>query len=968
MRIMLAALMTSTALVGFASAALAADKLIDGSDEQFTTLESFEKITVGDVATGSLTISNGGQVAASDLVAVGWQAGSKGTITVSGAGSSLTQTTVDFTDLVIGAAGTGALYVLDGAQVVTNQRLIVSRYAGSGGSVTISGGGSKFTSAKNVYIANGEASATLSVLAGGEFHTDGRLQVAESTDSRGTITVSGAGSKLTAVAGINLGDGGTGIMEVSDGGLVQSSGRISIGRFRTGIATVTGTGSRLTGKSLVVGDTSSSTVKGTVNVVAGGQVDIATTIALGQDSTANGTLTISGAGSKVSAGSGTSVGVAGKGTLTISDAGELSSGGTVAFGADASSEGIGSITGTGSTLSAQNVVVAKSGDGSLTVSKGGTLKADTLDIAQTFATHGALNIGAASGESAAEAGTIATRNGTPTEITFGIGNGKIVFNHTETAYDFDANVSGDGTISQEAGYTTLTGDYSGFTGFGSVSGGTLDVATAFVGAMNVLSGGTLTGSGSVGALNFASGSTYRVDAGSGQTLTSTGTITLDAGSALAVEFSKASGVWQPITLLSGASLAGTFDTTNQDDFTFLNFSLDYSATSVLLNVARNGVAFSSVAITPNQKSVAGAVDALGTGNAIYDAFALLQSEDDARNALDQLSGDAHASLQGTTILNAGFARDIVGSRLDAGDTSNTGVLSEVDIGDGSPPIVLPTATGTGMWAQTYGAFGKVQGDATSAGQETLSGGLFLGAETDDFHGFKAGVLAGYGRTHTTADARNASADVDSYTLGAYAGRYFGPVHTKFAATYAVNAVGSQRDIAFGVFSDTVKANYLSRTFQVLGEVGYRFGDDKAWQEPFIGAEILNLQTFGFTESGGAAALSVGSASQTLGVTTVGVRAGGEIGTTEDGTTISYNAALGWRHAFGELASQTTSAFASGGPSFSVVGTPIAQDTALIEAGLDFDLSGSADLSLTYRGEFSQRALSNGLSARLSGKF
>lgn len=61
--------------------------------------------------------------------------------------------------------------------------------------------------------------------------------------------------------------------------------------------------------------------------------------------------------------------------------------------------------------------------------------------------------------------------------------------------------------------------------------------------------------------------------------------------------------------------------------------------------------------------------------------------------------------------------------------------------------------------------------------------------------------------------------------------------------------------------------------------------------------------------------------------------------------------LGWRHVHGDATPDATMRFASGGDTFSIGGVPIARDTAVIEAGLDYALTPTATLGVSYGGQF-----------------
>ncbi|KSV73071.1 hypothetical protein N185_21325 [Sinorhizobium sp. GW3] len=57
-----------------------------------------------------------------------------------------------------------------------------------------------------------------------------------------------------------------------------------------------------------------------------------------------------------------------------------------------------------------------------------------------------------------------------------------------------------------------------------------------------------------------------------------------------------------------------------------------------------------------------------------------------------------------------------------------------------------------------------------------------------------------------------------------------------------------------------------------------------------------------------------------------------------------------------------------GSAFSVAGTPIAEDAAIIEAGVDFALTGTASLGITYTGQFGSGTTQNAVDAKLDVRF
>ena len=126
-----------------------------------------------------------------------------------------------------------------------------------------------------------------------------------------------------------------------------------------------------------------------------------------------------------------------------------------------------------------------------------------------------------------------------------------------------------------------------------------------------------------------------------------------------------------------------------------------------------------------------------------------------------------------------------------------------------------------------------------------------------------------------------------------------------------------------------------------------------------------IEVFDFTEHGGIAALDVESSDTDVTFTTIGLRASTDFAV--GGVAATARGMLGWRHAFDDTTPLSTAAFATGS-AFSVAGTPLARDAAVLEAGLDFAMTRSASLGVSYDGQFGNGAHDNGFSAKLNVAF
>ncbi|WP_425062091.1 autotransporter outer membrane beta-barrel domain-containing protein [Pyruvatibacter mobilis] len=584
------------------------------------------------------------------------------------------------------------------------------------------------------------------------------------------------------------------------------------------------------------------------------------------------------------------------------------------------------------------------------------------------------------------------------DVNLGTSNGTLVLDGNGTE---DANFTGVGTLTaNDASSWTLTGNInpnvgginvntvgsSTLTVAGTLSGTTLTksgdgllVVNGTTGTL-IFNGGTLGGAGTVGNLTanagsriapgnsigtlnvagnagFANGSVYAVEVdrnGNADRLAATGTVTINPGATVTVTAENGTddgstyAVSTAYTIIAaGGGVTGTFGSVTEN-FAFLDASLGYGANTVILTLTRNSSGLASAATTANQRAAAGGVSSLGTGNAISDAVIVL-SQADARAAFDSLSGEIHASAAGLFLQNSRFARTAAGNRVRASfNTPEEG------------------AGGAGVWVHGYGNWGDTDGDGNAASMDQTAGGVFFGADAEIFDGWRGGLMAGYGDTSFDVDARTSSADADSYTIGAYAGHQAGATGLHLGASFAVHDVTSRRTVTAGALTNSLTADYSAHTAQLFGELGHGIDTGIARFEPFAGASVIHQYRDDFSETGGAAALRVGSTERTLGVTTLGVRADRQVAAADDITT-SLNGSLGWAHAYGDLETDTSMQFATG-DAFTISGAPLDRDVALIEAGVTVSFGDGISLVASYDGELGDTVKNHGVTARLAVRF
>ena len=530
---------------------------------------------------------------------------------------------------------------------------------------------------------------------------------------------------------------------------------------------------------------------------------------------------------------------------------------------------------------------------------------------------------------------------------------------------------------------TFTADSGDFDGTTSVETGALAVNGQLGGVVNVLANGRLQGTGtldtvfvdgtvapgnSIGTLNidnnitFNAGSIFEVEAdpaGQSDKVVAAGTATINGGT---VRVLAGAGGYAPetrytiLTAANGIAPGGAFSGVTSN-FAFLTPSLAYDANNVFLTMTRNGVAFQNVGVTRNQIATGNALDSLN-GGAAYNA-ALGLSADQARHAFDQLSGEIHASARSVMIEDSQFLRNAVNERLRNAFKGARGVAT------GEDGVPMP-ADGFGFWSQGFGSWGHIGGDGNAARLGRSIGGFFAGADAQAFDTWRFGAVAGYSRSSFDVKDRLSTGSSDNYHVGLYGGTDLGDLAVRTGAAYTWHDISMTRDVRFGGFNETLKSDYDAGTTQLFGEFAYGFDVGAARFEPFANLAYVNLDTDGFAERGGTAALNGASDDMDATFTTLGLR--GSTSFDMNGAIVTAKGMVGWRHAYGDKTPTAGMRFAAGGNAFSVGGVPIAKDVAVIEAGLDFTLTQSATLGVSYAGQFGSGLSDQSFKANLNVKF
>jgi len=351
-----------TSNIGTVGSTANGNAIITGGDSLWTITSG---LTVGQSqsSVGSLLITDGGSVTNTFLASIGANSNSSGAVTVSGVGSQWTATG----ELRVGSSGSGSLTLLNGGNVTSTSGSI-GHFAGSSGTATISGGAIWSTGSLQV----GRTGAGSLRVEDGGLVTSSNATIGLNVGSVGSAVVTGTDAKWTSTGTLTV----NGILAVENGGQLQSSQGNIGGSQRTGSVTIAGAGSRWDSGQLLLGQSGGT---GTLDIIDGGRVT-SSFASVGHSSSfgtnpisAVGVATVRGAGSVLESSGAVWVGgFSATGTLLIQELGLVSST-QGSIGVENGSSGTVSVSGSGSIWNnhAGELRIGSSGSGLLNIENGG---------------------------------------------------------------------------------------------------------------------------------------------------------------------------------------------------------------------------------------------------------------------------------------------------------------------------------------------------------------------------------------------------------------------------------------------------------------------------------------------------------------------------------------------------------------------------------------------------------------------
>lgn len=625
---------------------------------------------------------------------------------------------------------------------------------------------------------------------------------------------------------------------------------------------------------------------------------------IGDEPGTTGAITVDGAGSNWTNTFNLFVGEAGDGSLTINNGGTVSNM-TGFIGYVSGVTGTVTVDGAGSSwINSSSIKVGNSGDGTLTISNGGAVIVDsgngTISVANFGASTGTLNIGAAQGDTAVAAGSLSAAT---LDFRSGTG-GRLVLNHTDTGYDFSADITDTGAIDLYSGTTSFSGDLSAYTGTMTVDGGTLSIAEG-----DTLSlGGNYTQTSS-GTLKIGASSTSNH-----AQLAVVGTATFAADSAIEVDVNTVNSLADSDTLAdvvtAGTLSASTFSVS--DNSALFDFTATVDGNTVDLNVAADSS--SNIVDIVNSEQLTPGIAAAQVLNGFIVGGTTGGDTDTVVTALGQLATDkevAEAVAETLPLLVSGTTQ-VARNNMHGTSRVVQARLSGLSAGDGF-------ITDKHLWLKPIGSWTQQDERNNVSGYDAESYGFVGGIDGDLNDSTKLGFAFSY--INTNVDGRDMatgnSVDVDAYQAIVYGSKVLAggsDLELNWQADMGINQTKGKRAITF--MNRVAESDYDSYTAHVgVGIAKTIVMNESTTLVPSIRADYAYIREESYSETGaGALNLNVDSNSAEELMLMAQANLSHKV---NDNTQLLANAGVGYDILNGTTS--LTSSYAGGGAAFTTKG-------------------------------------------------
>ncbi|EKT61743.1 outer membrane autotransporter [Providencia burhodogranariea DSM 19968] len=553
---------------------------------------------------------------------------------------------------------------------------------------------------------------------------------------------------------------------------------------------------------------------------------------------------------------------------------------------------------------------------------------------------------------------------------------------------YSNDISGHGGLLKKgAGSLILSGNNS-YTGLTSINQGTLHIDGSIVSDVIVNKAGVLGGAGKLASFVVNDGGTITANSATG-TLQVTNNATFESGSRYIVDIilrdkkamplhiggdvalnggeveielqnqqnllaqNKVSGfAGQQLTILTAENdIKGQFNHV-VSHYPFLTGGLSHQRNKVLLAIQRNQYSFDEAAHTLNERNVAYAIEALSVSSPIYESLLLSNSQQQARQALQQLSGQIHADIASVQINSSRYLRNAIYERLK--QAQDRTMLSNLK------------ADQVGNWGQLLQSAGNTSGYGDIEGFDDYTQGVLLGTDRELMGNTRFGIAGGYTRAKLHGRI-NGSAQSNNYHFAIYGEKTVDALDLHAGGAYMWGHVNTSRSVAYGSQSDKNQAKYQTGTTQLFGGAAYNLKHQWVDLTPFANLAWVNYQNNGFSESGGAAALNGKKQHLNAIFSEIGFGAGKQWPITKN-ISLELNSQLSWQHQLNNNSRDSVLSFQHSDSAFNVNSVPASRNGMILKTSMAMEINSQLSILVGYNGLLSDHYQDNSVNGHMAWHF
>lgn len=446
----------------------------------------------------------------------------------------------------------------------------------------------------------------------------------------------------------------------------------------------------------------------------------------------------------------------------------------------------------------------------------------------------------------------------------------------------------------------------------------------------------------------------------------TGTATLTNGATIRPLIAGAVADGSTYTLISAATLSASSANLNVDSGSgaFYSYSLQGSGNNLqLVAHQKNGIAaaapqrFESLANALNSAASNGLTTSQ-QGLTLLNALQALPTTQALSNATSQLAPETNAAAQSASNAAQGSVFSAFDNRIDSARSGGPLAMGKTGLAGGD-------SVGNRFWLQGLAAIAKQDARKGANGYDLDAQGIAVGYEMDLNTRDMVGFSGGY--TQAGSDGKDSGAGDDTDVKSIHVGAYFSRTDTSYTLDAGVavsaNRYSSQRTVTIPAFTETLSGKYSGYQVGARVEYGIPFALDEKWSGRWLmGARLGYLGNGAYSESGGASAQNVASASANSVQSVFGVEFVNKLSAASSATLRAR-----YLHEFADTPA-INATFASGGPSFRLDGVQPGRDALQLGLGYRNVTTQGTTIAIGYDMEIKDKYLGHQLTAKAIWNF